>query len=212
MPGPGSCDPAGAFARRAKHGEIQRSSANLLYGPGPAQPNRGAGLHPAPAPPPDRSRRYRPPGRRPHLITGSPPGTRPPRHIRAYRYGCDNLHPSVCRLSHPYAENAACEPRGLPRRGRLGRLVASGGGVRRWRQAVASGGGVRRWRQAVASGGGVRRWRQAVASASSSAKPRVLLGSTGIPGPMVVVKVTFRRYLPLAAAGLSRITSSRAAA
>jgi len=53
---------------------------------------------------------------------------------------------------------------------------------------------------------------QAVASASSSAKPRVLLGSTGMPGPIVVVKVTFFRYLPLAAAGLSLITSSSAAA
>src|SRR6266699_991661 len=52
---------------------------------------------------------------------------------------------------------------------------------------------------------------QAVASARSSAKLRVLLGSTGMPGPIVVVKVTFLRYLPLAAAGLSRITSSRAA-
>src|SRR5580658_2031393 len=53
---------------------------------------------------------------------------------------------------------------------------------------------------------------QAVAWASSSAKPRVLLGLTGMPGPIVVVNVTFLRYLPLAAAGLSLITSSRAAA
>ena len=53
---------------------------------------------------------------------------------------------------------------------------------------------------------------QAVASASSSVKPRVLLGSTGMPGPIVVVNVTFFRYRPLAAAGLSLITSSRAAA
>jgi hypothetical protein len=53
---------------------------------------------------------------------------------------------------------------------------------------------------------------QAVASARSSVKPRVLLGSTGMPGPIVVVNVTFFRYRPLAAAGLSLITSSRAAA
>ena len=53
---------------------------------------------------------------------------------------------------------------------------------------------------------------QAVASARSSARLRVLLGSTGMPGPIVVVKVTFFRYRPLAAAGLSLITSSRAAA
>jgi len=53
---------------------------------------------------------------------------------------------------------------------------------------------------------------QAVAWASSSVKPRVLLGSTGMPGPIVVVNVTFLRYLPLAAAGLSLITSSMAAA
>ena len=53
---------------------------------------------------------------------------------------------------------------------------------------------------------------QALASASSSVKPRVLLGSTGMPGPIVVVNVTFLRYRPLAAAGLSLITSSSAAA
>ena len=54
-------------------------------------------------------------------------------------------------------------------------------------------------------------WGQAEASAVSSVKLRVLLGSTGIPGPIVVVKVTFLTYRPLAAAGLSLITSSRAA-
>ena len=53
---------------------------------------------------------------------------------------------------------------------------------------------------------------QARVSAASSARLRVLLGSTGMPGPIVVVKVTFFRYRPLAAAGLSLITSSRAAA
>jgi len=53
---------------------------------------------------------------------------------------------------------------------------------------------------------------QAVASARSSSKLRVLLGSTGMPGAIVVVKVTFFRYLPLAAAGLSLMISSRAAA
>jgi hypothetical protein len=46
---------------------------------------------------------------------------------------------------------------------------------------------------------------------SSSKKPRVLFGSTGMPGAMVDVKVIFFRYLPLAAAGLSLITSSSAA-
>ena len=49
-------------------------------------------------------------------------------------------------------------------------------------------------------------------SARSPVRLRVLLGSTGMPGPIVVVKVTFFRYRPLAAAGLSLITSSRAAA
>jgi hypothetical protein len=33
----------------------------------------------------------------------------------------------------------------------------------------------------------------AEAAASSSAKPRVLFGSTGMPGPIVVVNVTFFR-------------------
>ena len=46
---------------------------------------------------------------------------------------------------------------------------------------------------------------------SSSKKPRVLFGSTGMPGAMVEVKVIFLRYRPLAAAGLSLITSSIAA-
>src|ERR1700677_454558 len=55
-------------------------------------------------------------------------------------------------------------------------------------------------------------WGEAVASVSSSVRWRVLFGSTGMPGAIVVVKVTFLRYLPLAAAGLSLITSSRAAA
>jgi hypothetical protein len=38
------------------------------------------------------------------------------------------------------------------------------------------------------------------------------LGSTRIPGLIVVVTVIFLRYLPLAAAGLSLMTSSIAAA
>jgi hypothetical protein len=67
-------------------------------------------------------------------------------------------------------------------------------------------------RQAPGSGAEVGRWGQALASASSSVKLRVLLGSTGMPGPIVVVNVTFLTYRPLAAAGLSLITSSSAAA
>jgi hypothetical protein len=51
----------------------------------------------------------------------------------------------------------------------------------------------------------------ATGTPSSSKKPRVLLGSTGMPGAMVEVKVIFLRYRPLAAAGLSLMTSSSAA-
>jgi hypothetical protein len=81
---------------------------------------------------------------------------------------------------------------GLGSRGRVGREQRAAGPGIRGRPRCAQG--------------------QAVASASSSVKPRVLLGSTGMPGPIVVVNVTFFRYRPLAAAGLSLITSSRAAA
>jgi len=52
----------------------------------------------------------------------------------------------------------------------------------------------------------------AAASSYSSVRPRVMLGSIWIPGPIVVVTVIFRRYLPLAADGLSRTISSIAAA
>jgi hypothetical protein len=52
----------------------------------------------------------------------------------------------------------------------------------------------------------------ATASSNSLVRPRVRLGSTGMPGPIVVVTVTFLRYRPLAAAGLSLTTSSIAAA
>jgi hypothetical protein len=62
---------------------------------------------------------------------------------------------------------------------------------------------------------GARRFQRdagyAVASARSAVRLRVWLGSTGMPGPIEVVMVTFLRYRPLAAAGLSLITSSRAA-
>jgi hypothetical protein len=51
----------------------------------------------------------------------------------------------------------------------------------------------------------------ATGAPSSSKKPRVLFGSTGMPGAMVDVKVIFLRYRPLAAAGLSLTTSSSAA-
>ncbi len=40
----------------------------------------------------------------------------------------------------------------------------------------------------------------------------VMFGSTGTPGPMVVETVTFLRYLPFAADGLARSTSSSTAA
>ncbi len=46
---------------------------------------------------------------------------------------------------------------------------------------------------------------------SRSSRLRVFAGSTGIPGPIVVVKKTFLRYRPLAADGLARSTSSSAA-
>ena len=54
--------------------------------------------------------------------------------------------------------------------------------------------------------------RSAQAVGSSTVRLRVRLGSTGMPGPIVVETVTFFRYRPLAAAGLARSTSSRAAA
>jgi hypothetical protein len=64
-----------------------------------------------------------------------------------------------------------------------------------------------------ARGGGARGQRQlAAASSISSVSPRVRLGSTGTPGPIVVVNVIFLTYRPLAAAGLSLTTSSMAAA
>ena len=49
-------------------------------------------------------------------------------------------------------------------------------------------------------------------AAESSRRFFTTLGSTGTPGPIVVVTVTFLRYLPLAADGLARSTSSRTAA
>src|SRR4051794_5323056 len=56
------------------------------------------------------------------------------------------------------------------------------------------------------------RRQSAQAVGSSTVRLRVRFGSTGMPGPMVVETVTFFRYRPLAAAGLARRTSSRAAA
>ena len=47
---------------------------------------------------------------------------------------------------------------------------------------------------------------------SSTSMLRVRFGSTGMPGPMVVEKVTFFRYRPFADDGLARRTSSSAAA
>ena len=52
---------------------------------------------------------------------------------------------------------------------------------------------------------------QTAALSSRSSRLRVFAGSTGMPGPMVVVKTTFLRYRPLAADGLARSTSSSAA-
>jgi len=49
-------------------------------------------------------------------------------------------------------------------------------------------------------------------SSNSAVSPLVRLGSTWMPGPIVEVIATFLTYLPLAAAGLSRMTSSMAAA
>jgi hypothetical protein len=86
------------------------------------------------------------------------------------------------------------------------------GGARRGGKAEAAGGKPKRRVPASGPAASARLKGQAVASASSSVKLRVLLGSTGMPGPIVVVKVTFFTYRPLAAAGLSLITSSRAAA
>src|SRR4029077_15421846 len=42
---------------------------------------------------------------------------------------------------------------------------------------------------------------------SATSRLRVAFGSTGMPGPIVVAKVTFLRYFPLAAEGLARCTS-----
>jgi hypothetical protein len=57
------------------------------------------------------------------------------------------------------------------------------------------------------------RWNEVDQTAVSSARRlRVRFGSTGMPGPMVVVKVTFFRYRPFAADGLARRISSSAAA
>ena len=50
------------------------------------------------------------------------------------------------------------------------------------------------------------------ALALSSSRLRVRLGSTGMPGPIVVAKVTFLRYRPFDDDGLARSTSSSAAA
>ena len=107
-------------------------------------------------------------------------------------------------------------PAGRSVAGRRGRTGASGTAAQGDRATAACAGlagalvgRCARSGGALAVGG---RLGQAVASARSSARLRVLLGSTGMPGPIVVVKVTFFRYRPLAAAGLSLITSSRAAA
>lgn len=52
----------------------------------------------------------------------------------------------------------------------------------------------------------------AQASVEASCRFFTTFGSTGTPGPMVVVRVTFLRYVPLAADGLARSTSSSTAA
>jgi large subunit ribosomal protein L1 len=50
-----------------------------------------------------------------------------------------------------------------------------------------------------------------IGKASFAEEALTTFGSTGTPGPMVVVTVTFLRYVPLAADGLARRTSSRTA-
>src|SRR5690242_11658913 len=64
---------------------------------------------------------------------------------------------------------------------------------------------------ANARAGALRCKSKAYASAPSW-RLRVTLGSTGMPGPIVVATETFFRYLPLAADGLLRSTSSSTAA
>src|SRR4029077_578571 len=87
----------------------------------------------------------------------------------------------------------------------------AGGGDRR---SLASVQGTRHHRPAPnqMGRGGAGAGHLAAASSSSPVKPRVLAGSTGMLGPMLVVIAIFLRYRPLAADGLSRSTSSRAAA
>ena len=62
-----------------------------------------------------------------------------------------------------------------------------------------------------ASGGAIVRADQASAGSSTS-RFFVLAGSTGMPGPIVVEMVALATYRPLEDDGLSRSTSSRAAA
>jgi hypothetical protein len=76
----------------------------------------------------------------------------------------------------------------------------------------ASGPAGARGRSGAPSGWGGGQRQLAAASSISSVSPRVRLGSTGTPGPIVVVNVIFLTYRPLAAAGLSLTTSSIAAA
>jgi len=66
-------------------------------------------------------------------------------------------------------------------------------------------------RRRVSARGADRRQPAAVSSISS-ASTRVRLGSTSIPGLIVLDMVIFLRYRPLAAAGFSLLTSSSAAA
>ena len=77
----------------------------------------------------------------------------------------------------------------------------------------ADGGGPQRTAAVYAERGaqGAGR-RQAETASSSTVRLRVRFGSTGMPGPIVVATVAFFTYRPLAADGLSRSTSSMAAA
>ena len=66
--------------------------------------------------------------------------------------------------------------------------------------------------QAPAASARGARLRPGQPSVSSASRLRVRLGSSGMPGPIVVASVAFCTYRPLEADGLSRRTSSSAAA
>ena len=188
-PDQGSRSPVRSLRLSCKRDSIQRSSAPPWYGQGAGGPNRVRDLAPPPAVP----------------ATSLP-------------LWCRNSDTKVGSPVLLGEAGAGGRGQGAGARGQGAGGRGQGAGARghggTGANAARRGGLVRN------SGGrpesGARRCSrargQAEASSSSSVKLRVLLGSTGMPGPIVVVKVTFFRYRPLAAAGLSLITSSRAAA